>query len=480
MSTKGTPRLIEQAVFESFQFGKENCRNCSPAIESRTFELSLHFSSIMDDFKQVLDGVNPDDLTTTKLLIDNFLSKVSNVFIGAFSPEFQMIEANDKEVKKFNEIKNIIHEIVTTELDYREDLILFNQFYGPLLKNSKIIGEEIKAIEIILLRIIALSTRICEVFDIKNYDHLLKLTEDLSCYGDFFVLYATVVQKMKMVKKEFPNLETIQLTNPKLKSLSVLDILIKPIQRLTRYPLFIKSLKPLLQNNTTIIDMLNTLEFELKNVLEKHNTQQKMLSSKTEKKLIIPNLKWKHQNVDLEKSTLLLVMPIQKLSQLTRNNTLTIKGVNMGILFENVILFVKAKAHKYEVLSVLYRVDIIEDCDDAVVLHSLENTLIIQFKTKMEQNQWINQLNQMNDSRKQSREIQKQRRQTMRISPTHQTYSFNKDEGQTKQRRPSDSTVKTILQLSSIKSFKSTKKRTSTINERRITTEDTVNISSLE
>ncbi|KAJ5066689.1 faciogenital dysplasia protein [Anaeramoeba ignava] len=153
---------------------------------------------------------------------------------------------------------NIILEIIQTEEDYLSSLNIIIEYYKKPLVQKKIISSEdsteiFKQIETIfgvnkqLLELLKkdLPKNPKEISDLKIGNIFLQVADFLKLYIDYCSSYTF---SMKRLNKYTSNskyttfISNTRKTVPECKGLDLLDLLIKPIQRICRYPLLFQQL----------------------------------------------------------------------------------------------------------------------------------------------------------------------------------------------------------------------------------------------
>jgi hypothetical protein len=187
-------------------------------------------------------------------------SKTGQVKKGSAEKHNEEVKQTES-VKNFNKRAKVLTEIITSERSYVQDLkILTGLFLPPLLDDCLSYGltkEELSTIFLNIEAILAINNELLTkleklIPDINQIDGNCKIGATLLQIGHFLKLYSSYCSNYKeslaivlTCIKRSPNfakfLQDAQ-ENPKCKGLSLTDYLIKPIQRICKYPLLFREL----------------------------------------------------------------------------------------------------------------------------------------------------------------------------------------------------------------------------------------------
>ncbi|EDR25089.1 hypothetical protein EDI_291860 [Entamoeba dispar SAW760] len=376
-------------------FGTEFKINDSK-INLRAFELSLHFPEIVQRYRDMMINNKSKKWEIVQKNVLEFKEFINTIINEAVQPEMIYLQSIEEKEMKNKEIKNIINEVIKTEEEYSKDITLYLKTYAKVLIKSKFVGELVRNSEVVLLNIIGLSNKISKILQSKNYSDLILCLDSLSVYDSYFIFYERIVSVMPKILKELPQLQEIK-GRPEMKNLGVLDFLIKPIQRITKYPLFVKNLK----ENVEDLKDKNLLEFldnYLNEQLNKSNSSQKCFSSEKEKEIILPLLKWKGKCIDLSTSMFIIKSSIVSVTQIEKNTMFLLKEINYCILFDSHLLLSRIKGSKIYIEKVITSILLIEEFNDHITLHSRKNVLSICFISKADQRLWITKLKEFKEN----------------------------------------------------------------------------------
>lgn len=150
---------------------------------------------------------------------------------------------------------SVINELIKTEKDYVKDLeIIIQKFLIPIHSSGTItmceesrLFSNIEAIyEVNLSFLRKLQERERESPEMKDMaDILVEIVRDLYVYSDYCSNYPAAIRTSKKLLEENKELKALMnniLKDPEIRGLSFGSFLIKPIQRICKYPLLIKDL----------------------------------------------------------------------------------------------------------------------------------------------------------------------------------------------------------------------------------------------
>ncbi|ELP94892.1 hypothetical protein EIN_249260 [Entamoeba invadens IP1] len=347
-------------------------------IDLRVFQLSIQLPDIIDQFRTVLTQMKTSDISLedgTRKYTDFINAIIQN----AFTPEVQQIAANQKKQKQQKEVNNVLNEVITTEEEFMNCMVTYLKNYGRILMKSKTVGVHVKNIEIVVLKIVALSEKLVKILRNKDYEKLFDCVKDLSIYSNYCIFYERVVNLLPKARKEIPEIDLVT-KNPEVKGLNVMDYLIKPVQHITKYPLFLNTLKNLMDGAQK--KLVERLFDEVYDVLLDNNSTQKYFNSESEKEALLPKLKWKTDEVDLNNEFFMLKVSVKALTLIEKCAYFPMKDVNFGVLFSRHVVFGKEKGSKIYIEKVLNNIESFESFDDHLILQTADSTVSLSFNEK--------------------------------------------------------------------------------------------------
>ncbi|EKE41505.1 hypothetical protein ENU1_053830 [Entamoeba nuttalli P19] len=314
----------------------------------RTVVLSIEITRLLNEFQNIIewyDGSKPEEFIPIR---DEFIERVNGVVKEAFEKENKEIERREKEKKINKKREQIIEEIIKTENDYYQDIELIEKYYMPTLKkymkeDGKKLEEKLKEIEEVSLEFNNILKKGKNIIE-----EIYQRIEKLNVYEEYFILYHKNIKTFESIRKN-EEFESIRNKNKELRQLDIMDFLVKPIQRITKYPLFIKEIKPLLVSIDTI-ELGSKIENKIQEVMKKQNENQRKYLSDEMIKEIEPRLSWKElgKNYSLSKSNVCLLLINEDLiitETIKTTNEITDKKeeFNCMLTFTDFILFGRTK-----------------------------------------------------------------------------------------------------------------------------------------
>ncbi|KAJ3310864.1 Rho guanine nucleotide exchange factor 26 [Boothiomyces sp. JEL0838] len=256
--------------------------------------------------------------------------------------------------------REIIDEIVELDQKYLEDLKLIQTvFYDPL-ESSELLSHTVKNdLFHNLADIISMHDKINKILENqKTLEQLISCFQDavpdFHCYKEYVSNQYKQRRTLEKMKSDPLFLKLLQKceSNPKLRKLSFSDMLMKPMQKITRYPLLFKRLLPTMVQGSQNYRNLTKLLTDIEKIIEQVNGTIKKMEAQARIRQIDENLNF---GVVCEKFKLLtdereLIQekPLQYLSKNGAPIDVTL------ILFNDLILIVR-KSKKSESMIMLFK-----------------------------------------------------------------------------------------------------------------------------
>ncbi|CAG8655621.1 13678_t:CDS:10, partial [Dentiscutata heterogama] len=332
------------------------------------------------------------------------------LWAGIIDPK--ILESISKEERKRQEA---IYELISTEQIYLRDLqIIISVFYGPL--QSLLSEQELSILFCNIQDILLCNTAILSdleqrqeedsYFVSKVGDILLKHSEDLTLYTKYCgnqLNASKFLQKKSSVEKKFADFLKKSQQDPKCGSLDLSSFLLKPLQRITRYPLLIRQiLHYTSKDNNDHQNMMQALH-KAEKILEETNEAAREQENQMKLKEIsnLVELENLEEKLDLTSMTRL----VGKRQFLLEGALKKAKsGRNLiGYLFNDILLLchankkATAKGHKYSLykppipLNEIFVKDIGPDETCFQVVH-IEDVINLRASNVSVKRQWVNQL----------------------------------------------------------------------------------------
>ena len=388
-------------------------------IRKRTVQLSIELTRLMNDYQTILESYDKQNPQIFISMKTQFLEIINSVFEKAFHEENNDIkqkEQLDQQIKTQKKYDAIINEIICTEKDYNKDINLIIQYYLLPLEKHFAESNEFYQFKQLLNEMKNLSNEFLQTMEKKEniMIEIEKHIDELHCYADYFVLYHKYCKTFESLRKD-DEFDQIKQTVTELRQLDIMDMLVKPFQRLTKYPLFMKEIKPLLVSIDTI-EIGSRVEKKLQQVLSIQNEKQRKYLSKELIGEIEPKLIWKKMNkaYSLSKSDVCLVLVTENISikhlttkSVSKPTTPNIsekkpkeKGDYTLLTFTDFILFGKSykgkiSIEKYIELSkcTVDTNSLLNECQ--MILHDENESYLFSFNSFADKNLWINKFEEI-------------------------------------------------------------------------------------
>jgi hypothetical protein len=210
--------------------------------------------------------------------------------------EIKPVTKNDPLLKKQHEI---LMEIIESDQKYLDDLKLIQTvFFEPMVGSGLLSKTEVQDIFHNLEDIISIHDRIITELSLAN-SHQAKLSRLIDCFShavkefDCYQDYCgnQYQQRYVLKQKQTSNATFLRLLqkcelNPKLQKLNFADMLMKPMQKITRYPLLFKRLLPNLVTDSAEYYGLSQLLVDLEKSISDVNETVRNKEAKFKIKLI--------------------------------------------------------------------------------------------------------------------------------------------------------------------------------------------------
>ncbi|EDR28453.1 hypothetical protein EDI_323950 [Entamoeba dispar SAW760] len=371
----------------------------------RTVVLSIEITRLLNEFQNIIewyDGSKPEEFIPIR---DEFIERVNSVVKEAFEKENKEIERKEKEKKINKKREQIIEEIIKTENDYCQDIKLIEKYYLTTLK--KYMKEDGKKLEEKLKEIEEVSIEINNIMKKgKNIiEEIYQRIDKLKVYEEYFILYHKNIKVFENIRKN-EEFENIRNKNKELRQLDIMDFLVKPIQRITKYPLFIREIKPLLVSIDTI-ELGSKIENKIQEIMKKQNENQRKYLSEEMIKEIEPRLNWKEfgKNYNLSKSNVCLLLFNENLfitETIRKTNDFLDKKeqFNCMLTFTDFILFGRTKLlGKIKICKYIELINCTIDTTNCkpneIILFYDTINYTIQFSDVSEKSIWITKFNEI-------------------------------------------------------------------------------------
>eukprot|EP01105_Mastigella_eilhardi_P020301 TRINITY_DN4825_c0_g1_i1.p1 TRINITY_DN4825_c0_g1~~TRINITY_DN4825_c0_g1_i1.p1 ORF type:complete len:748 (+),score=134.24 TRINITY_DN4825_c0_g1_i1:201-2444(+) len=337
--------------------------------------------------------------------------ELEKVLLGFFAPEFEELARVCKTEQRDRHRSFVVNELVQTENEYVTHLKTITDFWQPEIAKSNLLSSQ----ELYLLfgnvpQMVALATQIAD--DLKSEvvkepqgqrigAVFLKKIPFFRIYSEFTTTRDQAYELLKSSNKKASKfnvlLEKLQ-GNPILLGLRLDDFLIKPTQRVMKYPLLLRDLiHSTAEGHADYADLVKANEAMTTVLADINNCNRTRQTGQALGKLV-PNLTWKDQAYDLVASHVQLVVDGQLKCCVYHQDSVA-KG-NWVYLFDACLLVTKHRAGKWDEVAVCMLADCMLQDDpeaggvptgDFVVCDTVtEERIVFSPQDSGERSHWVN------------------------------------------------------------------------------------------
>ncbi|XP_033740435.1 LOW QUALITY PROTEIN: intersectin-1-like [Pecten maximus] len=151
--------------------------------------------------------------------------------------------------------QNYVHELINTEITYMDDMsVVLDVFHKPLLEGNGMTEEELAAIFVNWNELIVCNTKLSKAMKVRRKmrgkGQVIRVIGDILCeslphltpyirFCSCQLNAAALLQHKTENSPEFKELHKKCVTDPRTKGMPLSSFLLKPMQRITKYPLMI-------------------------------------------------------------------------------------------------------------------------------------------------------------------------------------------------------------------------------------------------
>eukprot|EP00727_Mastigamoeba_balamuthi_P011263 m51a1_g676 putative splicing endonuclease positive effector (3357) ;mRNA; f:269460-283890 len=375
-------------------------------VVQRTVVFARALSAIASSMAAAANGF---DLATRQQFCDEkerLQSALSDAFATFFAPELKVLSVDDKLRERVSYRQRVVDELSSTEEDYLADLRLVDSVWQPELKKAGLMQQsEMQVLFGNFGQLIFLSSelsgnlqrdRVKPESDQRVGELFNKMIPFLKVYIEYCLnqIKGAEILADALKNKQFRDwMEKTRHMNGALRSLDLGSFLIKPTQRVTKYPLFLKDLIAHTPEGHPDLKFLNEAMEAMKQVLLDINFRKKeretiMLLSK-----LFPDFSWKGNQIDLYASHCYLIKNGKAGVSVVSPIEVLEKGSFEIALFNSVILVYKrAKDHWHEVCHMPTAGMYLRDSPMPDTVHvcctGREDSLVLSFAVVIEKQHW--------------------------------------------------------------------------------------------
>ncbi|KAH3743055.1 RHO1 GDP-GTP exchange protein 1/2 [Pelomyxa schiedti] len=331
------------------------------------------------------------------------------IFADFFIPELKQLKDKAAAEARAKRRNAIVAELAATEADYLNDLHIMSNIWIPQLTATNCATQqELNLLFGTIPQFIMLSTELADEFkkaktapikDQKIGGSFKNLIPFIRIYTEFALARDQASELLATLRQNRKFTSTVEKLRhlPEVRNLDLPDYLIKPAQRIVKYPLLLSDL--IKHTDPTHIDYKDLVEAEstMRKVLNEINSSTRNRQTLLVLSKLIPNLTWKQEPIDLlgMKTHLLLGENIKIIFSRTEDEEQQ-KG-NYIYIFDTLILGCHHRSGKWTELTWFHITDCIlkENVPNSkselalCVAHRSRPEEIIVFPTDPQQRQLI-------------------------------------------------------------------------------------------
>ncbi|KAI6649449.1 Intersectin-1 isoform X5 [Oopsacas minuta] len=317
---------------------------------------------------------NDDEISFSPGDVINLLSKSTekwwrgelNGKIGAFPANYALeqreaIKQEDtSSIEK--ELEFVITEILSSELAYLTDLQLVDElFFQPIEKNRLLTQSQLKPIMVNWRDLVGVSRRMVEGMQSdrdmqKSFEVMAELFySQISSLQRFVTWCSSQSNAISLLQKKLEGdasireLQSIWSQDPRTAHLPISSFMLKPMQRITKYQLFMKRLLEICPaSNTTLKSKLDSALSQLENICLEANEGVRAHENATK-------VKWVMNHLEFSENEVICKNIIHSKSEITRKLLYTGKLVKtnsnkelVGFLFDDLLLFTRPSKNLFQ------------------------------------------------------------------------------------------------------------------------------------
>ncbi|KAH3744399.1 calmodulin-binding protein [Pelomyxa schiedti] len=391
----------------------------------KAFTLTIPMSPISDQssstvsperFSAFISGPLTDFVTRTKAF-DKSNSATLNQEYSAlekqcsemlkefFQPELQVAHEQEQLVQRQNHRQAVVEELYTTEEDYSKSLHIMMELWQPEITKSGLLPPaDIKTIFGNIVQLDLLASELLEDFrtaknkpmsDQRIGESFKKRIPWIKLYIEYALNRDQANEILNSARKnhKFVALLERMRQHPQIGKHDLPDFLIKPTQRIVKYPLLLRDLIKDTDTDHQDYNDLLLAEAEMKKVLISINSSKRNQLTVSLLSQLQPNLTWSNLAYDLVASKAQLIFESKVKCYVSKNGEE--RKANTGYLFDFFILVCHHRSGKWQEVGLMLLADCVINtgvsCADSyrfAVLHKTKQEKLV-FES---QDQYLNQL----------------------------------------------------------------------------------------
>eukprot|EP01105_Mastigella_eilhardi_P024617 TRINITY_DN645_c3_g1_i1.p1 TRINITY_DN645_c3_g1~~TRINITY_DN645_c3_g1_i1.p1 ORF type:complete len:780 (-),score=200.04 TRINITY_DN645_c3_g1_i1:771-3110(-) len=322
-------------------------------------QLSAYMRTVMTDMAELQ---RKQEASAYELgALDHTCTELKRQFGSLLDRLFAPERVKHDQLRRAAHRMSVVEELLNTERNYLADLaLLVNVWQIEVAKIGVLTQQEFNLVFDQIAPLVPLSSELVEdleqVITLPPAEQLigqcfLKRMNLFRLYIEYTSRQADsteIIANAKKDKKMATLFEKVA-EKPEMKKLILDDFLIKPAQRITKYPLLLKDLIHDTEPEHPDYPLLQKAQTELQQVLVDINTEAKTRQTLQLLNKLQPNLMWKKDAYDLVASRSQLLVEGEMEVAVVCGDT-TEKG-DQVFMFDNCLLACKSKAGKWEELA---------------------------------------------------------------------------------------------------------------------------------
>jgi len=305
---------------------------------------------------------------------------------GESQPQ-QPAQEETAEEKMLRFRKRVIEEIIQTEKDYTNDLGVLVKHYSSVLskKESKVISQDdVQKLFSNLSEILDINYSVLNTLEQRKRkgssggqyivgDAFLKIAEDFKPYTVYCINHPVALKTLEKLRASNPGFVQFEKKSsviPETKGIGLVGFLIKPVQRICKYPILLKELLKYTPPTHVEYENLQAALDKIEQVVDYIN-ERKRIAENTDKLTNIQNMIEGLENFTLPKPTreLIMELPVKKVMKKNALSDYMLWVFNDLFLFAKLI---KKDKYKYKGRVHLDALRVIDVIDSEEVKNAFE------------------------------------------------------------------------------------------------------------
>eukprot|EP01105_Mastigella_eilhardi_P005505 TRINITY_DN17203_c0_g1_i1.p1 TRINITY_DN17203_c0_g1~~TRINITY_DN17203_c0_g1_i1.p1 ORF type:complete len:699 (+),score=206.66 TRINITY_DN17203_c0_g1_i1:55-2097(+) len=308
-----------------------------------------------------------DKVFECRRAVEAFTAEATKAFGELLGPEVLKLDQLYQQLERAKHRRAVVMELATTELSYLEDLTALELIWHKEIARAGLLTpQEESTMFGDVHQFVALSTQLVSEF--TSASHLgvpeQRIGEAFKKRIPFFRMYSTYaiardqVNDLVLTLKKNPKLVAItEKHRARLKNLELPDYLIKPLQRIVKYPLLLKDLihdtepsHPDYANLEEAQEAMKKVLFDINKATRNYQTMQ--LLSK-----LVNSITWLDKPYDFVAARAQLVTTLETKSELLSTRTSGDLRANVVYVFTTIVLACQQKPGKWQEVAIFSLLD---------------------------------------------------------------------------------------------------------------------------